>query len=84
MAKKEANVHKMSNRGRRKMTIQERLDGFLGRQKGFVPLKAIYKFFRAQSIGEKAGLRGLLNKDCGKGGRYVRNKKLVGQYTLVA
>jgi hypothetical protein len=84
MVKKEANVHEMSNRGRRKMTIQERLDAFLERQGNFVPLKAIYKFFRAKSVGERAGIRGLLNKDCGKGGRYRRNKKEIGQYTLAA
>ena len=85
MAQKEAEVHEMSNRGRRKMTVQERLDGFLSRQKGFVSLKAIYKFFRAQSVGERAGIRGLLNKGCDKDiHRYKRSKKEIGQYTLVA
>ena len=73
-------VHVMSKRGRRKMTIQERIDSLLGKNDGFVALRIIYKPLRASSISERAGIRGVLNRGCGR--MYQRNKKSQGEYKL--
>jgi len=66
------------------MTIQERVAATLEKNGGFVALKAIYKSLRARTVGEKAGIRGVLNRGCGKGGVFKRSKDTHGEYTLVA
>lgn len=79
-----AKVHVMDRRGRRRMTIQERIFSLLGKHKGFVNLKTIYKSLRASTVGDKAGIRGVLNRGCSKGGVFKRSRKAHGEYTLVA
>lgn len=84
MANEEAKIHKMNRRGRPKMTIQEKLYSTLEKNKEFVALKALYKILRARTIGDRAGIRGVLNRGCVKGGIFRRNTKSHGEYTLAA
>lgn len=78
-----ARVHQISRRGRPKLTIQEKLLATLDRNDGFVALKTIYKSLKARTIGEQAGIRGVLNRGC-EGGLFKRNRKTQGEYTLAA
>lgn len=74
-------VHKMgAKRGRPRMTIEERLHGFLKRQGKFTPLSDIYKRMRACTTGEKAGIRGLLNRGCSEKNLFVRSSNEQGRY----
>ena len=71
---------KPKKRGRRRMTIKQKLHSFLVRRGGFIHLSVIYKSMKAETTIDKAGIRGLLNKGLGKTGLFVRNKKVEGEY----
>ncbi len=71
---------KAKKRGRRKMTVKQKLHSFLVRNGSFTHLSVIYKRMKAETTIDKAGIRGLLNKGLGKTGLFVRNKKVEGEY----
>ncbi len=71
---------KTKKRGRRRMTVKQKLYSFFVRRGGFIHLSLIYKTMKAETSIAKAGIRGLLNKGLGKTGSFIRNKKVEGEY----
>ena len=71
---------KMKTRGRPRMTVKQKLHAFLARKDEFTPLPTIYKSLKAKTTGDKACIRGLLNRGCGENGLFVRNQATEGEY----
>lgn len=74
---------KVVSKGRPRATIKEKLQKYLQKNGEFTHLQTIYKYFKATSAGQKAGIRGLLNRGCKDGGIFVRNESNSGEYKAV-
>jgi len=67
------------------MTQQKRVIDFLSQNREMKSLSEIYEAVGAESYGSQAGVRGLLNKNTGRGKRYyIRRRRGLGLYTLTA
>lgn len=72
-------VHQIG-RGRPRKTMKQRLVDLLNRKGDYVQLNELYNRLKADSIGDRAGIRGILNRNVGKDGIFIRGPKRSGMY----
>lgn len=70
-----------NKKGRPKLTMKQRLTAILTKTGDFLSLPEIYNKMGAQTVGEKAGIRGILNRSIiDKDGEFVRKGRSTGLY----
>lgn len=70
-----------NKKGRPKLTMKQHLTSILNKTGDFLSLPEIYNRMGAETIGDKAGIRGILNRSViNKDGEFVRKGRSTGLY----